>query len=223
MTMPDILEVDSVTKRYSERIILSDIYLKCTTGDIVGLFGRNGTGKSTLLKIIFGIEEADNKFVKINGQKLSSQSRGFREISYLSQDTFLPNNITVLEVIKLTLNQKNVDSFSSDAILKPFLSNKINSLSGGELRYLEIKLLLSLPSKFVLLDEPFNGISPLLIESVIGLIKSSSKSKGIIITDHDYHSVLNVMNRSYLLYDGSLKEINSREDLVNWGYLNAYT
>ena len=117
MTMADVLEVDSVTKRYSERIILSDIYLKCTTGDIVGLFGRNGTGKSTLLKIIFGIEEADNKFVRINGQKLSSQSRGFREISYLLQDTFLPKNITVSEVIKLTLNQKNVDSFSNEAIL----------------------------------------------------------------------------------------------------------
>ena len=159
--------------------------------------------------------------MRINGQKLSGQSRGFREISYLSQDTFLPNNISVLEVIRLTLNQKDVDNFSSDAILKPFLGNKVNSLSGGELRYLEIKLLLSLPSKFVLLDEPFNGISPLLIESVIDLIKSSSKSKGIIITDHDYHSVLNVVNKSYLLYDGSLKEINGRSDLVKWRYLNT--
>lgn len=219
--MPDVLEVDSVTKRYSERIILSDIYLKCTTGDIIGLFGRNGTGKSTLLKIIFGIEDADNKFVRINGQKLSSQSRGFREISYLLQDTFLPKNITVLEVIKLTLNQKNVDSFSNDAILSPFLSNKVNSLSGGELRYLEIKLLLNLPSKFVLLDEPFNGLSPILIESVVDLIKSASALKGIIIADHDYRNVLNVMNRSYILYDACLKEINGREDLVNWGYLNA--
>ena len=220
--MPDVLEVDSVTKRYSERIILSDIYLKCTTGDIVGLFGRNGTGKSTLLKIIFGIEEADYKFVSINGEKLSSQSKAFREISYLSQDTFLPNNITVREVINLTLHQKNADSFWNDAVLNPFLNNKVNSLSGGELRYLEIKLLLSLPSKFVLLDEPFNGISPLLIESVIDLIKSSSKSKGIIIADHDYHTVLDVMNRAYILADGSLKEIEGKEGLVHWGYLNDH-
>lgn len=221
MAVPDVLEIDSVTKRYSERIILSDIYLKCTTGDIVGLFGRNGTGKSTLLKIIFGIEKADNKFVRINGRKLSSQLETFRKISYMSQDTFLPKHVTVLELIKLTLNGKNVDGFCSDTILQPFLSTKVNSLSGGELRYLEIKLLLSLPSKFVLLDEPFNGISPLLIESVIDLIKSSSKSKGIIITDHDYNSVINVMNRSYILYDEALKEINGREDLVKWRYLNS--
>jgi ABC-type lipopolysaccharide export system ATPase subunit len=220
--MHNVLEVDSVTKRYSERIILSDIYLKCTTGDIVGLFGRNGTGKSTLLKIIFGTEGADNKFVRVNGRKLSSPSKTFREISYLSQDTFLPNNITVREVIKLTLNQKNADNFSNDPVLNPFLNNKISALSGGELRYLEIKLLLSLPSKFVLLDEPFNGISPILIESVIDLVRSSSKSKGIIIADHDYHTVLNVMNRAYILLDRTLKEIKGREGLVHWGYLNDH-
>ncbi len=210
-----------MTKRYSERVILSDIYLKCKTGDIIGLFGRNGVGKSTLMKIVFGSEQADNKFVRVDGKKLGNQSQAFQEISYLSQDTFLPNNITVLEVIKLTLNREDVNSFESDAILIPFLSNKVNSLSGGELRYLEIKLLLNLPSKFVLLDEPFNGLSPLLIDCVKDLIKLSSKSKGIILTDHDYHSVLGVINRSCILIDGGLKEINGREDLVNLGYLNA--
>lgn len=220
MIVPDVLEVDSLAKRYSERVILSDVYLKCVTGDIVGLFGRNGTGKSTLMKIVFGMEKADNKFVRVNDKVLLSQSQLIKEISYLSQDSFLPNNLTVLELVNLTLNSKNVDSFLNDAILTPFLSTKVNSLSGGELRYLEIKLLLNLSSKFVLLDEPFNGISPIIVQAVIELIRSHSKSKGIILTDHDYHSVLDVANRYYLLSDGYLRAISGRSDLVRLGYLN---
>jgi ABC-type lipopolysaccharide export system ATPase subunit len=220
MIVPDVLEVDSLAKRYSERVILSDVYLKCVTGDIVGLFGRNGTGKSTLMKIVFGIERADNKFVRVNDKVLVSQSQPIQEISYLSQDTFLPNNLKVLELIRLTLNNKHTDSFLNDPILSPFLSHKVNSLSGGELRYLEIKLLLNLPSKFVLLDEPFNGISPINVQAVTELIKSHSKSKGIILTDHDYHSVLDVANRFYLLSDGYLRSISGRTDLVRLGYLN---
>jgi len=220
MIVPDVLEVDSLVKRYSERVILSDVYLKCVTGDIVGLFGRNGTGKSTLMKIVFGMEKADNKFLRVNDKVLLSQSQLIKEISYLSQDSFLPNNLTVLELVNLTLNSKNVDSFLNDAILTPFLSTKVNSLSGGELRYLEIKLLLNLPSKFVLLDEPFNGLSPIIIQAVSELIKSHSKSKGIILTDHDYHSVLDIANRHYLLSDGYLRSISGRTDLVRLGYLN---
>lgn len=218
--MPDILEVDSLAKRYSERVILSDVYLKCLTGDIVGLFGRNGTGKSTLMKIMFGMEKADNKFVRVNDQVLISQSQLIKEISYLSQDSFLPNNLTVLEIVRLTLNNQNVDSFLNDDILNPFLSTKVNSLSGGELRYLEVKILLNLSSKFVLLDEPFNGLSPIIVQAVSELIKSHSKSKGIILTDHDYHSVLDIANKFYLLSDGYLRSISGRSDLVRLGYLN---
>lgn len=220
LIVPDILEVDSLAKRYSERVILSDVYLKCLTGDIVGLFGRNGTGKSTLMKIMFGMEKADNKFVRVNDQVLISQSQLIKEISYLSQDSFLPNNLTVLEIVRLTLNNQNVDSFLNDDILNPFLSTKVNSLSGGELRYLEVKILLNLSSKFVLLDEPFNGLSPIIVQAVSELIKSHSKSKGIILTDHDYHSVLDIANKFYLLSDGYLRSISGRSDLVRLGYLN---
>lgn len=218
--MPDVLEVDSLAKRYSERVILSDVYLKCHTGDIIGLFGRNGTGKSTLMKIVFGMEKADNKFVRVNDQVMLNQSQSIKEISYLPQDSCLPNNLMVLELIKLTLNNKNVDRFVNDPILSPFLSTKVNSLSGGELRYLEIKLLLHLPSKFVLLDEPFNGLSPIIVQAVSELIKSHAKSKGIILTDHDYHSVLDIANKFYLLSDGYLRSISGRSDLVRLGYLN---
>ena len=92
-------------------------------------------------------------------------------------------------------------------------------MSGGELRYLEIKLLLHLESKFVLLDEPFNGVSPLLIEKIKKMILEMSEFKGIILTDHDYRNVLNVANRFCLIYDGGIKTITDIQELVRWGYI----
>src|SRR5690606_10000910 len=92
-------------------------------------------------------------------------------------------------------------------------------LSGGELRYLEIKLILNMPAKFILLDEPFNGVSPILMDAIKQLLEESSKTKGIILTDHDFRNVLSITNRNYLLIDGSLKTINDPRDLIKWGYL----
>lgn len=220
MAMLNNLEIDSVSKRYGQRTVLGDIYMQCQTGDIIGLFGRNGCGKSTLLKIISGFEAADFKFVGMNGKKLTDLECA-HHISYLSQDTFLPQNRSISDIIRLTLNKKDINDFADDPTLKPILKNKVNFLSGGELRYLEIKLLLCLPSKFILLDEPFNGLSPVLIESVISLILGYSSTKGIIITDHDYRNVLQVSNKYYLLNDGSLKPIYGKDDLIAGGYLNS--
>lgn len=66
--MSSLLEIDSVIKSYDDRQVLTDIYLKCETGDILGVLGRNGSGKSTLLKILFGVLPADSKFIRIDGK-----------------------------------------------------------------------------------------------------------------------------------------------------------
>jgi ABC-type lipopolysaccharide export system ATPase subunit len=95
----------------------------------------------------------------------------------------------------------------------------IGNLSGGESRYLEVKLLLNLDSIFVLLDEPFNGISPLHVELIKAMILDKASKKGIILTDHDYRNVLDVSNKYYLLFDGGLKQVNTKEDLIYWGYV----
>jgi len=79
---------------------------------------------------------------------------------------------------------------------------------------------LNTQSKFVLLDEPFTGISPILIEEISKLIKESSRSKGIILTDHDYNNVLSTANRYCVLYDGGIKYFENKIDLVKWGYIH---
>ena len=217
--MPNLLEIDSVVKSYDTRIVLTDIYLKCKTGDIIGMLGRNGTGKSTLLKILFGILQADRKFIRIDGKFYDQPYKTINELCYLPQHSFLPKQLRVEKIVELYLGKNKKASFLEDPVLSELTTNKIAQISGGELRYLEIKLLLYLESKFVLLDEPFNGVSPLLIEKIKKMILEMSKFKGIILTDHDYRNVLNVANRFCLIYDGGIKTITDKQELVRWGYI----
>jgi len=216
--MPNLLEIDSVVKSYDTRVILTDIYLKCKTGDIIGMLGRNGTGKSTLLKILFGILQADRKFIRIDGKFYDQPYKTINELCYLPQHSFLPQHLRVEKIVELYLGKSKKVSFLDDLVLSELSTNKISQMSGGELRYLEIKLLLHLESKFVLLDEPFNGVSPLLIEKIKKMILEMSEFKGIILTDHDYRNVLNVANRFCLIYDGGIKTITDMQELVRWGY-----
>ena len=217
--MPSLLEIDSVIKSYDDRPVLTDIYLKCETGDIIGMFGRNGSGKSTLLKILFGILTAERKFIRVDGKVLDSPYKTKNELCFLPQHDFLPKYMKAAKAVELYLGKDAVETFFADNILKKLNNNKVSELSGGELRYLEIKLLLKTESKFILLDEPFNGVSPLLVEYIRGLIVESSKTKGIILTDHDYKNVLDVANRYCLIYDGGIKTVTSKEGLIRWGYI----
>ena len=217
--MKNKLEIDSVFKYYDHQTILSDVYLKCETGDIMGILGRNGTGKSTLLKIIYGILSADNKFIRINNKVRKKAYLYKNEISYLSQDNFIPTYFNVSKAVRLFLNKDKVLNFKKDTFIQQIYDKKISSLSSGELRYLEIKLILSNDSKFALLDEPYNGISPLLVKKVNNLITESSAHKGIILTDHSYKNVLSVSTQIYLIKDCAIKKLKNKEELIRFGYL----
>ena len=127
--------------------------------------------------------------------------------------------MTVERVIELYVDKDEVNKFKDDILLESIRRNKINFLASGELRYLEIKLLLNTKSKFILLDEPFNGVAPLMIQTIKCLIKEKSKMKGIILTDLDYRNVLDVANKYCLIFDGGIKQITDKIDLVKWGYI----
>ena len=217
--MSNLLEIDSVVKSFDMHVVLTDIYLKCRTGDIIGMLGRNGTGKSTLMKILFGTLRADTKFIRIDGKVYNQPYKTINEICYLPQDSFLPKHLSIEKTIELYLGKNQVQNFLEDPILQKLNTSKISYLSGGELRYLEIKLLLHTDCKFILLDEPFNGVSPILVGEIKKLILKTSEFKGIILTDHDYRNVLDVANQFCLIYDRGIKRIDDKEELVRWGYI----
>ncbi|PKB16925.1 ATP-binding cassette domain-containing protein [Flavobacterium sp. 5] len=215
-----VLEVDSLRKLFGNKLAVSDVYLKCETSKIIGLLGRNGSGKSTLLKIIFGIVSAENKCIRIDGTVKLKTSEILKDVSYLHQEQFIPNYFSVTKAISLSIGVLEMKQFLEDNFIQSILNKKIRQLSSGELRYLEIKLVLYNSSKFVLLDEPFNGLSPLMVEKVIQLIKENSFKKGIIITDHDYENVMTIATQLLLMKDGKIHAIKDKTDLIEKQYLS---
>ena len=213
------LEIDSVNKTFGEKKVLSDIFLKCEIGDIIGVFGRNGSGKSTLLKIIFGTLFAENKFIRLNNKVLNQPFKIENGISYLPQDNYIPNNFSVKKAINLTIKQHKFEEFNEDKIIKKIIHSKIGTLSGGELKYLQIKMILFNESQFCLLDEPYSGVSPITIELINSQIVEQSKNKGIIITDHNYLYLLEIATKIYLLKEGVGKFLNNEQELIKFGYL----
>lgn len=206
------LHIDSVTKSFNERKILQDIYIECETGQITGLLGRNGSGKSTLLKIIFGIIRCDEKVLK-------NRSDRKNRISYLPQNLFLPKYETVKRLIPLFCNKENTDLLFSSELIYPFLHEKPKNLSKGEQRLIETLMIIHSEADFVLLDEPFHSLSPIVYEELKKTIRQQSNDKGFIISDHNYQNVLDISDSIYLLSDGHLKQIQDFKELQRYNYL----
>ncbi len=204
------LEVDSVIMRYGEHTVLSDVYLKCNVGDIIGIFGRNGSGKTTLFNIIYGTCTAENSFVRIDGEVISRGAFRGGLVGYLPQNDFFPAHLRIREVFSL-LPQWRVDR--KDEILGRVWETRAGELSGGELRYLEIMYLLWSGFKYLILDEPFSGLAPVMVERLCSILKEHSKTAGIMIADHDYRSVAGLVNRHFMLDCGELREISSFDEL----------
>lgn len=209
-----IIEADSISKGYGMQQVLSSVYLRIQVGDICALFGRNGTGKTTMQRIIFGTLRADYKFIRINGQYKKTPYTNAEDISYLPADYFTPLGLKVKQVLDLY----NIE-YTSDDVIKRFYEERVSTLSGGERRYLEVYLILRKKARFILLDEPFKFLSPLVIDRIENLIRAESKEKGILIADHRYRNVLNVANRILLIKDQSLYELKLEEELRDKGYI----
>ncbi|GEO22925.1 hypothetical protein CQA01_34590 [Cyclobacterium qasimii] len=214
------LEVDSIIKTFGFNHLLSDVYLKCKTNEVIGILGRNGTGKSTLLKIIFGSTDADNKSIRFDNKVFEKPFKEGNLVAYLPQNQFLPKNQSVAQIIKIYFSDRNIrKKLLSHNKIKPHLIKKITALSGGERRYFEVLLLLNLPVPFVLLDEPFSALEPLFKSEIKALINTYRKEKGIILTDHDYVNLMEVSDQVLLIDQGVCRHITDRKQLVEYNYL----
>ena len=213
------LHVDSVTKSYKQRKILNDIFLSVNTGEIIGLLGRNGSGKTTLLNIIFGTVPADFKFIKVDSVHIRNISDGRNLINYLPQDNFLPNSVKIKKLLKLFLTEDDYTKLLQNELVLSFLDKRNQELSVGEKRLIEILLLVHSKAKFILLDEPFNSLSPIQRDYIVDYIKKLKTDKGFIITDHDYQRVIDIADTLYCLKDGNLQPIRNINDLQEFGYL----
>jgi len=214
--MKDVLELDGIYLEYDLAKILTGIHVKCETGQIIGLLGRNGSGKSSLMRIVFGSLEAQSKSIRINEV---SQLKSFnRNISYLPQEALIPSFISIQKALKLF----NIDP---QCILDVFpearesIRLKPNEISGGMRKIIEVMLILNTNSKFALLDEPFSGIMPVHIETLKDYMWSKKNEKGIIITDHLYRHVMELSDTLYVLANGKNYIVNDEQQLITRGYV----
>jgi ABC-type multidrug transport system ATPase subunit len=220
VAVKNALEFDSVELSFDERKILSGIYMRCEQGEIVGLLGRNGSGKSSLMKVVFGALSAEHKSIRVNGVSLHGDYNRKRIIAYLPQSRLIPSYVSLRKAFDLF--EVNIEGVTSAVpFVKDFVDLKPNELSGGTLRLIETLLILYSSSPFCLLDEPFTGLMPVHIEVVKDIITGAKDRKGIIISDHMYRHVTERSDRLYVLVNGKTHEVKEKERLVELGYLHS--
>lgn len=213
-----VLEFDGIELSFGTHSVLSSVYMKCETGKIIGLMGRNGCGKSSLMKTVFGSWKNPNQSVRVNSFPLIGNYQQDKFISYLPQENFIPQKLTVAMALEyFEMNCESLVEHFPD--FKVLLFIPARDLSGGHLRLLETFLILKSPHPFCLLDEPFSGLMPLHIEYMKRLISQAKSSKGIILSDHLYRHTMEMADEIYLLSNGKTYLIKDREELIFRGYL----
>ncbi|MCA6079065.1 ATP-binding cassette domain-containing protein [Fulvivirga sedimenti] len=212
------LEIDSVNLEFDGRVILSDVYMYLESGVITGLAGRNGSGKSCLLKILSGSMQASYRFIRYNGSHIQNPASDPWLINYLPQENHLPGYLTLKDCIEL-YRIDEADSSRLQEICSVDPSVKLEGLSGGQRRLTEVCLCLFSPTKFTLLDEPFAHISPVKTELLCEELHQQKSKKSILVTDHQYRTVTDISDRVFLCYNGAVREIENLEDLRKSGYI----
>ena len=210
--------IDSVNFSYHNHKVLSGVFAKIKTGEILGIFGRNGCGKTTLFKCIYGLFTNETGMVKINNVIIKRKDR-WKYMSYLSQSSFLPDELRVEQAVRLFYTTQNACELYVDERISIMRKRKIRTLSGGEKRYLEFCIILNLGRSFVLLDEPFSKIEPKYIHLIRNKIKRDIHKTGIIISGHNHWEIREVCTRISIMNNGELKEIDNTDDaLIKYHY-----
>jgi lipopolysaccharide export system ATP-binding protein len=214
------LKADSIELAFDGRKILQDVHLACKQGEVIGLLGRNGCGKSSLLKAIFGTLNAAHRYVSIDDRFIHKGYHNNR-IAYLPQHNYLPANIRIDKLAKLLVDPLSWDEFAALPIFQRYFNKTAAQVSGGELRQLETMMIIHSKADFILLDEPFTHISPIQADEFKPVIRACAKRKGIIVTDHQYYNILEVSDKVILLKDGCTKHITNNDELITYGYISG--
>lgn len=214
--MGHLLEADSIILDFGNRRVLSDIYIKCESGKITSLLGRNGQGKSCLMKIIYGSLKCENS-LRIDNFPIKEAYKRPELITFLPQSHFIPRHLSLKRIFR----DYGLDHDSFLAFF-PAFKNKahfpIGKLSGGDLRLVEIYIVVKSNSLFSMLDEPFTHLSPINIEKVKAFLVEEKQNKGILITDHMYRHLTEISDMVYVLTDGKSYSARDQSDIERLGY-----
>jgi ABC-type multidrug transport system ATPase subunit len=210
------LEADGILLAFGERQILTDIYLACETDQIVGLLGRNGEGKSSLMQVIFGTLKCQSS-VRIDNQYLYGAHQYGNAVNYLPQFDFVPPARKVEDLFKdFELDYRDFEQYFPDRDHVRF--EKFRNLSGGKKRLIQTYLIAASNTRFSLLDEPFTHLSPLQSEKICELILTMKSKKGFIVTDHMYRMVAEISDSIYFLSNGRLRKVKNIDEIEGYSH-----
>ena len=223
-----ILAAKNISKSFGSRMVLRKIDVHLNQGEMLGLLGSNGAGKSTFMNIVLGLLTPDFGDVFLSNSKLTNlaiHERSKLGIAYLPQQTSIFRGLTVYEnllaisqiVKKGTEAQKEiVEKLMAEFSITHLRDVKATSLSGGEVRRVEIARCLVTNPSVLLLDEPFAGVDLLSIQDIKGLLlKLQSRGCAVLLTDHNASQLLSVVDRAYVIANGNIVADGAPREIAN--------
>ena len=223
-----ILRTEEIRKAYKSKEVEKGVTIEVKQGEIVGLLGPNGAGKTTSFYMIVGLVKPDSGKVFLDNKditKVPMYKRSKMGLGYLPQEVSVfrklsveDNILAILQMTKLskTKQQERLEELLNEFGLQHVRKNLGNKLSGGEKRRTEIARGLAINPKFILLDEPFAGVDPIAVEDIQRIVLDLQKKNiGILITDHNVQETLSIVDRAYLLFEGSILKSGAAEALAD--------
>jgi lipopolysaccharide export system ATP-binding protein len=211
------LETKELTKIYNKRTVVKQVSFNISQGEVVGLLGANGAGKTTSFYMVVGVIRPNSGSIFLDSKEITALpmfKRARRGIGYLPQEasvfrkmTVEENLLAILQTLKLTKKEQHkiADGLLDDLRISHIRNNKGYSLSGGERRRVEIARALVTDPYFMLLDEPFAGVDPIAVLDIQDVIRElSSRNIGVLITDHNVRETLGITDRAYIMNDGEI-------------------
>jgi lipopolysaccharide export system ATP-binding protein len=221
------LVVDNIGKSFRARPVVKGVSLHLARGEVAGLLGPNGAGKTTCFYMITGLIPVDYGAIFLDGENITAQpmyQRARMGVGYLPQETSIFRGMSVGENVMAVVELRERDRKRARVMVTALLEElhiehlrnaPAISLSGGERRRVEIARALASEPSFMLLDEPFAGIDPLAIADIREVISYlKQRGIGILITDHNVRETLDIIDRAYIIHDGTVLTEGKPSEIV---------
>ncbi len=223
-----ILKTENLSKSYSRKKVVDGLSIAVGKGEIVGLLGPNGAGKTTTFYMLVGLVRPDTGRIIFDDRNISNTpmyKRARLGLGYLSQEpsifrrlTVEENIMAILETLKLSRQERKrrLAELLRELRIAHLAKNKPCTLSGGERRRLEITRAMVTNPSFILLDEPFSGIDPIVVADIQQILYHlKQRGLGVLLTDHNVRETLAITDRSYIMDEGKILISGTAEELIN--------
>ena len=221
------LRSEELVKVYKKRTVVNQVSVKVNQGEVVGLLGPNGAGKTTTFYMIVGMIKPTSGRVYLDNEEITGEpmyKRAKMGVGYLPQEASVFRRLSVEDNIMAVLQMIDIPNTErierTEQLLEELSITHIRKslgfqLSGGERRRTEIARALATNPKFILLDEPFAGVDPIAVEDIMNIVANlKHKNIGILITDHNVHETLSIVDRANILIEGKIFKEGRAIDLA---------